>query len=74
MAVVWQGWPPALRASVAFGIVGFVLLAIGFISGATPVLIGATTAGSLSLISALVWRAQLIEAWRREHGRPTRDW
>ena len=70
----WRAWPTALRASVAFGIVGFVLLVIGFATGATAVLVAATTAGSLSLISALVWRAQLIEAWRKEHGRPTRDW
>ncbi len=70
----WRLWPPALRLSVAFGIVGFVLLVLGLASGATAVLIAATTAGSLSLISALVWRAQLIEAWRKEHGRPRRDW
>ena len=74
MAQDWRTWPPPLRASVAFGIVGFVLLVAGFVSGATPVLVAATTAGSLSLISALVWRSQLIEAWRKEHGRPTRDW
>ena len=66
--------PPALRASVAFGIVGGILLLFGFVSGATPVLVAATTAGSLSLVCALIWRAQLIEAWRNEHGRPTRDW
>ena len=70
----WRLWPAALRMSVAFGIVGFVLLVIGFATGATAILVAATTAGSLSLISALVWRAQLIEAWRKEHGRPTRDW
>ena len=70
----WRLWPTALRLSVAFGMVGFVLLVIGFATGATPILVAATTAGSLSLISALVWRAQLIEAWRKEHGRPTRDW
>ena len=66
--------PPALRASIGFGIVGAILLVVGFISGATPILVAATTAGTLSLVSALVWRAQLIEAWRKEHGRPTRDW
>ena len=70
----WRTWPTALRASVAFGIVGFVLLVVGFVSGATPVLVAATTAGSLSLVSALIWRGQLIEAWRKEHGRPTREW
>ncbi len=67
-------WPPALRASVAFGIVGFVFLVIGFVTGATPILVVATTAGVSSLVCALIWRAQLIEAWRKEHGRPTRDW
>ncbi len=67
-------WPSALRASVAFGVIGLVFLVAGFVSGSTPILVVATTAGSLSLVSALVWRAQLIEAWRKEHGRPTRDW
>ena len=66
--------PPALRASIAFGIVGAVLLLIGFVSGATAVLVAATPAGVSSLVCALIWRAQLIEAWRKEHGRPTRDW
>ncbi len=70
----WRAWPPALRASVAFGLVGAVFLAIGFASGATGILVVATTAGSLSLISALVWRSQLIEAWRKDKGRPTRRW
>ena len=69
-----NGRPPALRASIAFVVVGAILLAFGFVSGATPVLVAATTAGSLSLVCALIWRAQLIEAWRKEHGRPTRDW
>jgi hypothetical protein len=73
-AAAWKAWPPALRASVAFGIVGAIVLIFGLLSGATPVLVVATTAGSLSLVCALIWRAQLIEAWRKEHGRPTRDW
>jgi uncharacterized membrane protein len=66
--------PPALRASIAFGVVGLVFLIAGFVSGATPVLVVATAAGVSSLVCALIWRAQLIEAWRKEHGRPTRDW
>lgn len=66
--------PPALRASIAFGIVGGILLVIGFVSGALGVLMAATVAGVSSLVCALIWRAQLIEAWRKEHGRPTRDW
>jgi hypothetical protein len=70
----WRTWPAALKTSAAFGCVGLVLLLAGIVSGATPVLVAATTSGSLSLISALVWRAQLIEAWRSEKGRPTRQW
>ncbi len=61
--------PPALVTSGAFGAVGAVLLLAGLASGSEPVLIGSGAAGSLSLISALVWRSQLIEAWRREHPR-----
>ena len=72
--MAWSTWPTALRASVVFGIIGGVLLLFGFLSRSTPVLVTATAAGTLSLISALIWRAQLIEAWRKEHGRPTRDW
>ena len=70
----WRDWPPTLRTSVAFGIVGAILLLTGLISGVTGVLVAGTVAGTLSLISALVWRGQLIEAWRKEKGRPTREW
>lgn len=70
----WRAWPGPLRASVAFGLVALVVLVVGFVTGTTAVLVVATAAGSLSLISALVWRGQLIEAWRREKGRPTRNW
>ena len=69
-----RDWPPALRASVVLGVIGLVFLLAGFTSGSTPILVVAFAAGSLSLVSALIWRAQLIEAWRKEHGRPTRDW
>ncbi|HWI05514.1 MAG TPA: hypothetical protein VNT52_17035, partial [Acidimicrobiales bacterium] len=65
---------PALRASTAFGAVGLFFLIIGFVTGRTPILVIAIIAGVSSLVCALIWRAQLIEAWRKEHGRPTRDW
>ena len=61
--------PPALVTSCVFGAVGAVLLLAGLATGSEPVLIGSGAAGSLSLISALVWRSQLIEEWRREHPR-----
>jgi len=56
--------PPALVASCVFGVIGAVLLLIGFATESTPVLALSGLGGSLSLISALVWRSQLIDAWR----------
>lgn len=67
-------WPPALRASVLFGALGLVLLLAGFATATTPVIVAGTFAGALSLISALVWRGQLIDAWRREHRLKSRGW
>ena len=61
--------PPAFVASCVFGAIGTVLLLVGVATVAEPVLIGSGGAGTLSLISALVWRSQLIDAWRREHPR-----
>jgi hypothetical protein len=54
--------------------VGAVLLVIGVVTGSMPVLVTATSSGSMSLISALVWRSQLIDAWRREHRLQNRGW
>ena len=48
-----------------FGVIGGVLLLIGYATRSTPVLVFSGLGGSLSLISALVWRSQLIEAWRK---------
>ena len=41
------------------------LLLVGYATRSTPVLVFSGLGGSLSLISALVWRSQLIESWRR---------
>ncbi|MGH9224675.1 MAG: hypothetical protein ACRD2W_13060 [Acidimicrobiales bacterium] len=62
-----QSRPPALVASCIFGAVGALLLLIGFVTASTPVLAASGAAGSLSLGSALVWRSQLIDAWRKDH-------
>lgn len=62
--------PPALRASIVFGVIGAMLLAVGFVTANTPVLVLSGAAGSLSLASALVWRSQLVQAWRAEHKPP----
>ncbi|MEW6154653.1 MAG: hypothetical protein AB1673_11785 [Actinomycetota bacterium] len=67
-----QTRPPALTASAGFGAVGAVLLLMGWLTGAAAVLVAAAGAAALSLVSALVWRSQLIEAWRKDHPKPQR--
>ncbi len=61
--------PPALTASIVFGVIGAPLLLIGFVTRSIPVLVGSGVAGTLSLICALVWRSQLIDAWRQQQRR-----
>ena len=56
--------PPALVTSVVFGVIGTVLLVIGFVADNEPLVLSAVGAGTVSLISVLVWREQLITAWR----------
>ena len=56
--------PPALVTSIVFGIVGTVLLVVGFVSDNEPLVLSAVGAGTVSLIAVLVWREQLISAWR----------
>ncbi|MGH9280320.1 MAG: hypothetical protein ACRD12_19750 [Acidimicrobiales bacterium] len=58
--------PRAFVTSCAFGVVGAFLLLIGLITGSTPVLVLSGLGGTLSLVSALVWRHQLIEAWHQQ--------
>ena len=60
--------PPALVASCVLGLVGGVILVAGLALDVVAVtLVGVALAG-LSLGAALVWRSQLIEAWRRQQG------
>lgn len=61
--------PPALVVSCVFGVMGAVLLLVGVATGSTPVLVLSGLGGTLSLIAALVWRSQLIEAWRQDRRR-----
>ncbi len=51
------------------GVVGAVVLLAGLILDNAPVAVVGVALASLSLGAALVWRSQLIEAWRREHPR-----
>ena len=60
--------PPPLVASCALGLLGGVVLLVGlFLDTVGVALVGVALAG-LSLGAALVWRSQLIEAWRRQQG------
>lgn len=61
--------PPALVTSVAFGVVGAVLLVAGLVAGSEPMVLSAVAAGTVSLVAVLVWREQLIAAWRRDRPR-----
>ena len=44
--------------------IGTVLLVVGFVADNEPLVLSAVGAGTVSLISVLVWREQLITAWR----------
>ena len=55
--------PPPLVLSIAFGVLGFVLLAAGLIGGSTGLAVAGFAAGSLSLGAALYWRSLLINSW-----------
>ena len=50
--------------SVAAGIVGVVLLLAGALLGSDGVLISGVALGAVSLLAALVWRADLVASWR----------
>ena len=58
--------PPAFVASCIFGAIGGLFLLIGLATRSTPVLVLAGLGGTLSLVSALVWRSQLIDAWHQQ--------
>ncbi|HVF13998.1 MAG TPA: hypothetical protein VM942_05320 [Acidimicrobiales bacterium] len=60
--------PPALVTSVVLGAIGAVLLVVGLLSGNEPLVLSAVACGTVSLVAVLVWREQLIAAWRRDRG------
>jgi len=47
-----------------------VLLLIGLVSGSQTVVVCGVAAGTISLVAALVWREQLIEAWQSRKAPP----
>lgn len=59
--------PPALVTSSVLGLAGAIFLLGGLITGVVGATLVGVALGALSLGAALVWRSQLIEAWRRDH-------
>ena len=57
---------PAFVTSCVFGMLGAVLLVTGLLADREPLVLVATALGSLSLVSALVWRGQLIQRWHAD--------
>ena len=60
--------PPALVASGVLGLAGGLVLLGGLVTGVLAAVLVGVALGALSLGAALVWRSQLIEAWRRQQG------
>jgi hypothetical protein len=65
------GWPdhPAFLISAGFGVLGVFLLFVGAVSGGHGFLYAGVGSGAASLVAALAWRADLVNAWRRDHPR-----
>lgn len=61
---------PGFLLSCGFGALGLLVIVVGLLAGATNVVfeIGMLL-GSLSLLSALAWRADLVSSWKRDHNR-----
>ena len=55
---------PGLTISIAAGAIGVLLLLTGMLLGSDGVLISGVVLGAISLLAALVWRADLVASWR----------
>jgi len=59
---------PGFLLSCAFGALGLLVIVAGLIIGVGQIVfVIGTFLGFLSLISALAWRADLVNAWKRDH-------
>ena len=67
---MFEGRPPAFVASVIFGAAALVLILLGVVTGSHLIYGASIVSAALSLFSALVWRSQLVAAWRAEHRPP----
>jgi hypothetical protein len=61
--------PPAFVASASFGALGLALLLLAVVTSIDALAYAGVAAGTASLVSALVWREQLIMAWHARMGR-----
>ena len=62
--------PPAFMASAVAGVVALAFLLLGAVTG-NHVIFGVSIAAAVvSLVSALMWRSQLVAAWREDHRPP----
>ena len=61
---------PGFTISVIAGAVGVLLILVGALLGADGVLVAGVVAGAVSLLAALVWRADLVATGRESHRRP----
>ena len=66
--------PPALVGAVALGGLGILLFLAGAVSGVSAVFVAGMFSGAAALVSGLVWRHQLVEAWHAGHPAPPRRW
>ena len=60
---------PAFVTSCIFGTLGAAFHLAGLVSGGETLVLIATAMGALSLVAALVWRGQLIQAWHADRYR-----
>lgn len=60
----------AFYASCAFGAVGVVVVLVGIATASNGVALAGYVLGTLSLVAALAWRSELIQAWRSRKGPP----
>lgn len=58
---------PGFLVSCALGAIGFLLIVVGVIIGGQVIFVVGALMGALSLIAALAWRADLVNAWKRDH-------
>jgi hypothetical protein len=56
--------PATFVTSAVAGAVGVVLILLGAVLGSNAVFFAGYGAGVISLIAALMWRAELVTAWR----------